>query len=374
MEDNKLNFFEEDVVQYTKNVLIVPNYTHFGPDKNVNADSFILVLKSYFNHCNDKSIRFVLPYPEGSIPSDMMKYGNIKLVNMGHISTFPQTMRVQFPSTFFKNTLMEYEFDGIWCHLPEWLNQIMVVRRYTKTTQKIYGYCHWWELPENGCYTHNTFINNIQGMLKMENCGVNSKWVKKLVIQRASEIFNKDITDQLENIIQPMYLGCDPYSAGKNINKKTILFNHRNDHYTGADWFFEEMDKLYEDRQDFIVYTSIADIQKPYIKSIKHPDRKVYIENVSKADIGVGCFTKYSAWSMSTTDGLSRNVPYILPKGLCYEEMVGEDYPLLYSGKKEFLKLLTDYLDGKIERPNTKKIVEKLGWKNTLKDWKVLPY
>ena len=45
---------------------------------------------------------------------------------------------------------------------------------------------------------------------------------------------------------------------------------------------------------------------------------------------------------MSTTDGLSMNVPYILPKGLCYEEMVGENYPLLYSGKKEFVKM-TDY-------------------------------
>jgi hypothetical protein len=51
--------------------------------------------------------------------------------------------------------------------------------------------------------------------------------------------------------------------------------------------------------------------------------------------------------------------------------MVGEDYPLLYSGKKEFMSLLTDYLDGKIERPNTEKIVKKLDWKNTLKDWKV---
>jgi len=74
---------------------------------------------------------------------------------------------------------------------------------------------------------------------------------------------------------------------------------------------------------------------------------------------------------MSTTDGLSRGVPYILPKELCYEEMVGKDYPLLYKGKKEFVKILTDYLDGKIERPNTKPIAEKLYWKNQLKNWKI---
>jgi hypothetical protein len=32
---------------------------------------------------------------------------------------------------------------------------------------------------------------------------------------------------------------------------------------------------------------------------------------------------------------------------------------------------ITDYLDGKIERPNTKPIAEKLYWKNQLKNWKI---
>jgi hypothetical protein len=52
--------------------------------------------------------------------------------------------------------------------------------------------------------------------------------------------------------------------------------------------------------------------------------------------------------------------------------MVGEDYPLLYSGKKEFVKMLVDYLDGKIERPNTKDMAEKLYWKHSLENWKII--
>lgn len=358
-------------IKYNKSVLIVPNYTHFGIDKNINADSFVLVLKSYLDNTNNKDTQFILPYPDGHIPSDFYRYDNVKLINMGKISTFPQTMRVGFPYNFFKSLLSEYEFDDIWCHLPEWLNDLLIVRRYSKTRQRIYGYCHWFELPENGCYNHNCFQNNIQGILKMETCGVNSEWVKKIVLERAGEIYNDKIIDRLNEIITPMYLGCDPFVDKKNVIKKTILFNHRNDYYTGADWFFNEMDSLYDTRKDFTVYTTISDTQRPYVKCIKHNDRQIYLDNIGRSDIGVGCFTKYSAWSMSTTDGLSRNVPYILPNGLCYPEMVGKDYPLLYNGKKQFVDILTNYLDGKIIRHNTENIVKRLSWSNTLQDWNI---
>ena len=53
--------------------------------------------------------------------------------------------------------------------------------------------------------------------------------------------------------------------------------------------------------------------------------------------VGVGCFQKYSAWSISTTDSLSMGVPYVLPNKLCYPEMVGKDYPLLYDDGKDLL-------------------------------------
>ena len=46
-------------------------------------------------------------------------------------------------------------------------------------------------------------------MLQMKVCGVNSQWVKNLVIERAKETFKPHITDKLEKIIQPWYLGCD---------------------------------------------------------------------------------------------------------------------------------------------------------------------
>ena len=366
-----MKFWDSKIEKYDKKVLIVPNYTHFGESKNINADSFVLVMKSYLEYSDTSNLQFIIPYPNGHIPSDFMKYKNVKLLNMGDISTFPPLMRIQFPNSFFKKVFSEEIPDIIWSHLPEWTNQLLIVRRYNVVTQSIYGYCHWWEIPENGAYTHNSFWANVEGMLKMKVCGVNSEWVKRLILKRASNFLNQEKISKLEEIIQPWYLGTDEFKAG-NPKPKTILFNHRDDGYTGSQWFFEEMDKLWEQRQDFKVLTSIASVAKPYTESIRHPNREHYLNNVGNCDIGVGCFTKYSAWSMSTTDGLSRGVPYILPKGLCYEEMVGEDYPLLYNGKKEFIKTVIDYLDGKIQRPNTELISNRLNWKNTLKNWKII--
>ena len=44
--------------------------------------------------------------------------------------------------------------------------------------------------------------------------------------------------------------------------------------------------------------------------------------------------------AMGSTDGLSRGLPYILPKSLCYPEMVGNDYSLFYNTDEFFLTIL----------------------------------
>ena len=205
----------------------------------------------------------------------------------------------------------------------------------------------------------------------MKVCGVNSQWVKDLVIKRASEIFQPHITDKLEEIIQPWYLGCDSATPTSTYEPKTILFNHRWGVYTGAEWFFEAMDELWETRKDFQVWTSLKEMNKPYAKYIGHADRDVYMNQMSKAHFGVGTFQGYSAWSMSATDGLSRGVPYLLPNDFCYPEMVGDEYPLLYNGKGEFKDMVVKLLDGDIERPDVTHIAESLLWEHQLKSWKV---
>jgi hypothetical protein len=365
-----------DSPKYTKTVLIIPNYTHFGSDKNINADSFVLVMREFISNSMLYDVRFIIPYPSGNIPTSLASLPNVDLRDMGPLSTFPQTMRTQFPQKFFKRILGEETINLIWSHLPEWTNQVLINRRYTPF-QPVIGYSHWWEIKDNGGYQFNSFVDNINGILQMEVCGVNSQWVKNKVLERAGEIFNKDIIDKLKKIIQPWYLGMNGFEDYKEKNDiPTFLFNHRINEYTGGEYFFKFMDTMWDKGYKFQVYTSNSQIDKPYVVSAKAVDRDEYLQNISKAHFGIGTFKKYSAWSMSATDGLSVNVPYLLPKGLCYEEMVGENYPYLYDDRNQFEQWIEEILKGSFEEKKTdlEGISVNLSWDRVLQNWDVKKY
>jgi hypothetical protein len=319
-------------------VLIIPNYTNFGMAKDINRDSFLLVFKSFLDNTKiGKEWEWILPYPDldnhpGII--NQFEYPNVQLIKMDGIDCFPPKMRVDYPHKFFDRLIEKHNsrFNLIWSHLPEWTSLYKITRIYN-ANQPIIGYCHWSEIPENGARTDNSFWTNIRGILQMEVCGVNSNYQKQVILKNVAKDFNPHIVEKLDEIIQPWYLGCDSATPSNGYDDKTIVFNHRAGSYTGSKWFFETMDELWKERQDFKVYTTLNEMDKPYTKYIGHADRGVYLNQLSKAHFGVGTFQGYSAWSMSTTDGLSRGVPYLLPNDFCYSEMVGDDYPLLYNSR-----------------------------------------
>jgi glycosyltransferase involved in cell wall biosynthesis len=207
----------------------------------------------------------------------------------------------------------------------------------------------------------------------MEECGVNTEWLKDLAIEKSGEHFSDEVVQQLEKIIQPHYLGVDDISTGHDYKPKTILFNHRDNEYTGWVSFVKSMDKLWEKRQDFKVYTTLTNLDRPYAERVKLHSRTDYLNFVRSMHMGVGCFKKYSAWSISTTDGLSQGVPYILPDGMCYPEMVGGEYPLLYNGDKDFIKVIESMLDNPNLREEANKYLEPklegFKWSNRISKW-----
>jgi len=360
-------------------VLVIPNYTNFGQVKDINRDSFLLVFKSFLDNTKiGKEWEWVLPYPGGGMHNhpgiiNTFEYPNVTMLQMGPIDCFPSKMRVDYPHKFFEKTIEKYEgeFNLVWSHLPEWTNLYKISRIYNKL-QPIIGYCHWSEIPENGARTENSFWTNIRGILQMEVCGVNSNYQKGVILKNAAKDFQPHIVEKLDKIIQPWYLGCDSATPSNGHDDKTIVFNHREGVYTGSKWFFETMDALWKERQDFKVYTTLKEMGKPYTKYIGAADRKVYLNQLSKAHFGVGTFQGYSAWSMSTTDGFSVGVPYLLPNDFCYSEMVGDDYPLLYNSKSEFKEMVIKLLDGDIKRPDVTHLAQALLWESQIeKYWKI---
>ena len=371
---NIFNFTEQkdNDKEYKYKVLVYPNITYM---KDLEKDSYVVVLRNVIKELNKvrDDIHWTIMSP-GDIKSLTFKNTTQIPINL---PSYPNAMRCHFNYTEIKNNLRwKYtDYDVVYSHLPEHtLNMSNLLENDTNISPKYVGYCHWYEVDENTNYSKRMLMDNYNGMLEMEECGVNSIWLKELVLEKAKEWYNKETISKLDKIIKPHYLGIDKINNVEvPTKKKTIIFNHRDNYYTGWTWFIDRMDELYKQRQDFTVYTTLADLDRPYAKRVKISDRDEYLDFIRSMHVGVGTFQKYSAWSISTTDSLSMGVPYILPNKLCYPEMVGKDYPLLYNGKDEFLQKVNGALDddGSVDKAKNylKTKIEEFPWASRVPDW-----
>ena len=354
-------FFEKDTQQsYPIKILVYPNITYM---QDLEKDSYVVVLRNVIKELNE--VRDDLHWTIIS-PSEIQSliFPNTKQLLLP-MPSYPNAMRTHFDFTSIKKLIdfKNNDYDILYSHLPEHTAQLVnLFHNNTNIIPKVVGYCHWYEVPENTAYNKTMLMANFAGMLEMEECGVNSVWLKNLVLEKAKKYLSSDLVAKLDKIIQPHYLGVDKIDLSNNPTGNNIIFNHRDNEYTQYKWFLQQMDKLYEKRQDFTVYTTLADINKPYGKRVKIHDRQDYLKFLKSMKVGVGCFSKYSAWSIATTDSLSMGVPYVLPNKLCYPEMVGEDYKLLYDDAKDFLDKIEMMLDDKIEVDLSKKI-KSFTWK-----------
>ena len=368
---NIYNFTKEqdNDKEYKYKILVYPNITYM---RDLEKDSYVVVLRNVIKEMNKirKDIHWTILSPT-DIKS--LTFENTTQIPI-NLPSYPNAMRAHFNFEEIKKVLRwkETDYDILYSHLPEHTLQLSnLFNNETNISPKIVGYCHWFEVPENTAYSKTMLMHNIAGMLEMEECGVNSEWLKELVLEKASQTYHPRIVRRLDDIIQPHCLGIDKVDMKSTPTGNNIVFNHRDNEYTGFRWFVKQMDKLYEKRQDFTVYTTLTDIDKPYAKRVKISDRDEYLKFLKSMKVGVGCFQKYSAWSISTTDSLSMGVPYVLPNKLCYPEMVGKDYPLLYDN--DFLDKIEKVLDDDTVRDKAvkylKKNIDDFKWEKRIPSW-----
>ena len=120
------------------------------------------------------------------------------------------------------------DYDIVYSHLPEHTLQLSnLIHNQTHSTPKMIGYCHWFELANS--IEKKMLLQNYVGMLEMEQCGVNSQWLKDKVLGDARKYCNTNQMVKLEKIIQPHTLGIDStdFSEVKHGKRKNIIFNHR---------------------------------------------------------------------------------------------------------------------------------------------------
>ena len=321
---------------YNYKILVYPNITYM---RDLEKDSYVVVLANVIREINKvrDDIHWTILSPIKSAKDEIksLQFENTTQLQI-EFPSYPNAMRTHFDYMNFMKALdwKNNEYDIVYSHLPEHTNLLTnAIYNNTNMRPKFIGYCHWFEVKENTSYSKNLFIENISGILEMHECGVNSEWLKKLVIKNCKELFSDKVIQKLEKIIQPHYLGIDEISTGHKYKPKTILFNHRDNEYTGWSWFIKRMDELWEKRQDFKVYTTLADFPK---------------------------ITKKDKSGKEMKDGNGNKIweiDLMLPNGLCYPEMVGDKYPLLYEANN--VSSFKDTIENMLDNPKCRKEANK---------------
>lgn len=354
--------------EYKYRVLVYPNITY---QKDLEKDSYVVVLGNIIKELSEirDDIHWTIFSPEYI---ESLNFPNTEQL-MLPLPTYPNAMRLHFDQKTIIKALdwRDNDYDIVYSHLPEHTLQLKnVLLNETNIEPRFIGYTHWTEFPEITNYAATVMDINFLGLLAMDKCGINTQGQKNLILKNAKKHFNDDVINRLDEILEPQYLGWEiPQYEKQSTNKKIIVFNHRPHAYKNYPWFLKQMDKLWEQRQDFEVWVPLADTteDREYLTNDRY-DRRGYFSKLSSCYVGVCAKQKYSGWAISATDGMSVGVPYLFSDDDYYHELA-QDAGIYYNDD-EFIDKIDNLLDKKNIRDEwsrkSLKRFEDGKWENTI--------
>ena len=335
-------FIESNDKEYGYNILVYPNITY---QKDLEKDSYVVVLCNIIKELNKirDDIYWTIISPK---QIDSLDFDNAEQIILS-LPSYPNAMRTHFD---YKTIIREIDwkkkhYDIVYTHLPEHALQLKnLLYNNTNINPSFIGYTHWTEFPEITNYEMTMMDVNLLGILEMERCGINTQGQKNLIIKNAKTHLNDDVVNRLDEILQPQYLGWEiPKYDKQSTDKKIIVYNHRPHTYKNWPWVLKQMDKLWEQRQDFELWVPLADSnEREYMRNDKY-DRFGYFSKLSSCYVGICAKQKYGGWAISATDGMSVGVPYMFSDDDYYHELAGDAG--IYYDEDAFVDKLDNLLD-----------------------------
>jgi len=239
------------------------------------------------------------------------------------------------------------------------------------------------------------FLRQIEGVLLSQLAGINSKYGKDVFLENAIKYYNKATIKKMKRKLVVLPPGIDlrevdSFKIKNKFCKKTIVFNHRLLRYTGYKTFLNWMCELYKKRQDFQVILTDPSLEyskslvsrlrtrrkfenQQFILPMNTLDREEYFKILWKADIEVACH-RHAAWSLGLLDGMACRKVALAPNACAFPEILGSNYPFLFSNKIDFLKKLEYLLDSSKERRKWGnycrfRVAEQFDWANLVNDY-----
>ena len=149
-------------------------------------------MNNFFEYSQDKAYKYkILVYPNITYMKDLEKDSYVVVLR----NVINELNKVRDDIHW---TILSPKYS----HLPE---QTLALKNLfhnsTNISPKIIGYSHWFEVKENSNYESTMLAQNLLGVLEMDECGVNSIWLKDFVIKKSKELFSDKQVKQLEEKI-----------------------------------------------------------------------------------------------------------------------------------------------------------------------------
>jgi len=280
------------------------------------------------------------------------------------IVPFDYTQSVLTNRAYFNGKLLNkstnyraQDFDFIFNHQPELLYNVLnavLSSRYGMTVE-CFNFFHWVDCAKSrptDTYPEGFFrqLESINISYKSYfHCPVSldymkSNWDKK---QYTIEGINESV---VKDKLSYFPLGVSDFPDAQPVavppGKKILVFNHRWNNSTGINKLIEYTEGL--DRDEWLVWVTDEKAKKPtsgspapswmYVKSL--PSGGQYRSLIEKS-VATLCFVdNYMTWNLSVQDGPTLKKPSLALKHPTHEYVLGEDYPLYFESKEDFLELL----------------------------------
>ena len=371
-----INKFIEEVdnkVEYKYRCLVYPNITY---QKDFTKDSYYIIMSRILEHLTKlrPDVHFTVLTPE-IMPG--FQYKNTEQVIYKQPS-YPNTMRCHFDTKQLMKIIdwKNKDWDFVYTYLPEHTLQLKnLFYNVTNCKPIFFGYSAYIEIPATAKYDMSMLHAHYNGILEMNSCGVNSQAVKDTIIEHAKDFLHQKHIDRLEEIIKPLPRGWDNVEGPRKTpptDNKIIVFNHRPNSYKSYDWFLKQMDKLWEQRQDFKVWVPLSNTKDREYIYINKFDRQGYFTELSKCWVGVCGKSYHKGWVNSASDGMSVGTPYMFLNEDYYYQYA--DYAGIYfNNDNEFMRGINKILDDENHRKEysdkSKEMARKNTWKEIVKQY-----
>ncbi len=350
-------------------------YLNLSNDKNLDADSGYSVFKNKVKHIlakrDDFHFYYVCPRQHyDKIKRDMWQYKDRLTLLPVEMLTANSGSRYHIDLPTLNKYIKPYErdYDILSIQEPPLVaGMFELFNGRNHFNAPIHTYVHWICKDVGIKVNAHERLSYIAGLFLSSQAGCNSEFGKKMIIAQAKEYYNDRFIEILDRKLSPLHVGADvenlihtdSSSFLDNPDKKetSIIFNHRLNQYTNYRFIISELERLYQKRQDFVLYVtnpskmSVSDIERmKTIPFIRFTDLSFneYVDLMKRCDIALCPHVGDNQWSISLIEAVSCGcIPLASSKAFQKEILFNFEDDFFYHANHEFLARLEHMLNEK---------------------------